>query len=129
MAHRVVLDDELRRDGRAVAPFEAIASRMGLTINREKTRIVNLRRNQERLEFLGYQIGLAPVRRDRSRHYWRMASMTPLRWRSASVEPVNVSRNNYTRTQAGSPRSRAWTSPVKKTATAATTSSRLPGSP
>jgi len=26
----------------------------------------------ERLEFLGYQIGLGPVRADRSRHYWRM---------------------------------------------------------
>jgi hypothetical protein len=31
---------------------------LGLKLNREKTRIVNLRRNQERLEFLGYQIGL-----------------------------------------------------------------------
>jgi RNA-directed DNA polymerase len=45
---------------------------LGLTLNRDKTRIVNLRRNQERLEFLGYQIGLAPVREDRRRHYWRM---------------------------------------------------------
>src|SRR5271166_4415293 len=33
---------------------------LGLKLNRQKTRIVNLRRNQERLEFLGYQIGLAP---------------------------------------------------------------------
>jgi len=45
---------------------------LGLKLNREKTRIVNLRRKQERLEFLGYQIGLAPVRDDRSRHYWRL---------------------------------------------------------
>jgi RNA-directed DNA polymerase len=45
---------------------------LGLKLNREKTRIVNLRRAEERLEFLGYQIGLAPVRVDRSRHYWRM---------------------------------------------------------
>ena len=45
---------------------------MGKKPNRQKTRIVNLRRNQEHLEFLGYQIGLAPVRADRSRHYWRM---------------------------------------------------------
>lgn len=45
---------------------------LGLKLNREKTRIVNLRRKQERLEFLGYQIGLAPVRDDRRRHYWRM---------------------------------------------------------
>lgn len=45
---------------------------LGLKLNREKTRIVNLRRNQERLEFLGYQIGLAPVRDDRSHHYWRL---------------------------------------------------------
>jgi RNA-directed DNA polymerase len=45
---------------------------LGLKLNRQKTRIVNLRRNQERLEFLGYQIGLAPMRDDRRRHYWRM---------------------------------------------------------
>jgi len=45
---------------------------LGLKLNRQKSRIVNLRRNQERLEFLGYQIGLAPVRADRRRHYWRM---------------------------------------------------------
>jgi hypothetical protein len=45
---------------------------LGLKLNREKTRIVNLRRPEERLEFLGYQIGLAPVRADRTRHYWRM---------------------------------------------------------
>jgi RNA-directed DNA polymerase len=51
---------------------EKLEAWLGLKLNREKTRIVNLRRNQERLEFLGYQIGLAPVREDRSRHYWRM---------------------------------------------------------
>jgi RNA-directed DNA polymerase len=45
---------------------------LGLRLNRQKTRIVNLRRRSERLEFLGYQIGLAPVREDRRRHYWRM---------------------------------------------------------
>ena len=45
---------------------------LGLKLNRDKTRIVNLRRPEERLEFLGYQIGLAPVRADRRRHYWRM---------------------------------------------------------
>jgi len=45
---------------------------LGLKLNREKTRIVNLRRPEERLEFLGYQVGLAPVRTDRCRHYWRM---------------------------------------------------------
>jgi len=45
---------------------------LGLELNRDKTRIVNLRRPEERLEFLGYQIGLAPVRADRRRHYWRM---------------------------------------------------------
>jgi RNA-directed DNA polymerase len=45
---------------------------LGLKLNRDKTRIVNLRRPEERLEFLGYQVGLAPVRTDRCRHYWRM---------------------------------------------------------
>ena len=45
---------------------------LGLKLNRKKTRMVNLGRNQERLEFLGYQFGLAPVLADRSRHCWRM---------------------------------------------------------
>jgi RNA-directed DNA polymerase len=33
---------------------------LGLKLNRDKTRIVNLRRPEERLEFLGYQIRLSP---------------------------------------------------------------------
>ena len=44
-----------------------------------------------------------------------------LRWRSASVEPVNASLNNCTRRRAGSPISLVWTSHAKKTATAVTT--------
>ena len=40
---------------------------LGLKLNRQKTRVVNLRRDQERLEFLGYQIGLAPVKEDQIR--------------------------------------------------------------
>jgi RNA-directed DNA polymerase len=42
---------------------EKLEAWLGLKLNRQKSRIVNLRRNQERLEFLGYQIGLAPNRR------------------------------------------------------------------
>jgi RNA-directed DNA polymerase len=63
-----------RHLGSRVGDFiaEKLEGWLGLKLNREKTRIVNLRRSQERLEFLGYQIGLAPVRADRSRHYWRM---------------------------------------------------------
>ena len=36
---------------------------LGLKLNRDKTRIVNLRRPEERLEFLDYQVGLAPCER------------------------------------------------------------------
>jgi RNA-directed DNA polymerase len=43
-----------------------------LKINRQKTRIVKLRTPQERLEFLGYQIGLAPDLQSRCRCYWRL---------------------------------------------------------
>lgn len=43
-----------------------------LKINRQKTRIVKLRTAQERLEFLGYQVGLAPDLRTRRHCYWRL---------------------------------------------------------
>ena len=45
---------------------------LGLKINRQKTRIVKLRTPEERLEFLGYQIGLAPDLRTRGHCYWRL---------------------------------------------------------
>jgi RNA-directed DNA polymerase len=51
---------------------EKLEAWLGLKLNRQKSQIVNLRRNQERLEFLGYQIPKAPVREDRRRDYWRM---------------------------------------------------------
>jgi RNA-directed DNA polymerase len=45
---------------------------LGLKINRNKTRTVKLRGPKERLEFLGYQIGLAPDQRTRQHCYWRL---------------------------------------------------------
>jgi len=43
----------------------------GLKINRQKTRIVKLSAKDQRLEFLGYQIGLAPDLKTRSGASWR----------------------------------------------------------
>ena len=51
---------------------EKLENWLGLKINRQKTRIVKLRKNEERLEFLGYQIGLAPDQRTRQHCYWRL---------------------------------------------------------
>jgi RNA-directed DNA polymerase len=45
---------------------------LGLKINRQKTRVVKLRTNHDRLEFLGYQIGLATDLRTRTHYYWRL---------------------------------------------------------
>ena len=45
---------------------------LGLKINREKTRIVKLSSKDQRLECLGYQIGLAPDLKTRQHYYWRL---------------------------------------------------------
>jgi RNA-directed DNA polymerase len=45
---------------------------LGLKINRQKTRIVKLSTEDQRLEFLGYQIGLAPDLKTRQHYYWRL---------------------------------------------------------
>jgi RNA-directed DNA polymerase len=45
---------------------------LGLKINRQKTRIVKLSSKDQRLEFLGYQIGLAPDLKTRQHYYWRL---------------------------------------------------------
>jgi len=51
---------------------EKLENWLGLKINRQKTRIVKLRPKGERLEFLGYQIGLAPDLCTRQHYYWRL---------------------------------------------------------
>jgi RNA-directed DNA polymerase len=51
---------------------EKLENWLGLKINRQKTRIVKLSDSNQRLEFLGYQIGLAADRVNRQRHYWRL---------------------------------------------------------
>jgi len=45
---------------------------LGLKINRQKTRVIKLRTKGDRLEFLGYQIGLAADLRTRTHCYWRV---------------------------------------------------------
>jgi RNA-directed DNA polymerase len=51
---------------------EKLENWLGLKINRPKTRIVKLRTKDERIEFLGYQIGLAPDLHTREHCYWRL---------------------------------------------------------
>ena len=51
---------------------EKLEQWLGLKINRQKTRIIKLRTKDERLEFLGYQIGLAPDLCTRQHCYWRL---------------------------------------------------------
>jgi RNA-directed DNA polymerase len=51
---------------------EKIESWLGLKINRQKTRIIKLRMKEQRLGFLGYQIGLAPDLKTRQHYYWRL---------------------------------------------------------
>jgi RNA-directed DNA polymerase len=59
---------------------EKLEQWLELKINRQKTRIVKLRTKDERLEFLGYQIGLASDLRTRQHCYWRLeASAKALR--------------------------------------------------
>jgi RNA-directed DNA polymerase len=51
---------------------EKLESWLGLKINRQKTRVVRLRSKDQRLEFLGYQIALAPDLETRQHYYWRL---------------------------------------------------------
>jgi RNA-directed DNA polymerase len=45
---------------------------LGLKLNEQKTRVVQLQSKEQRLEFLGYQIGLAPDLKSRKHYYWRL---------------------------------------------------------
>jgi RNA-directed DNA polymerase len=48
---------------------EKLEAWLGLKINRKKTRIVKLRSKDQRLEFLGYQIGLGVDLKTRQHYY------------------------------------------------------------
>ena len=63
-----------RHLGKRIETFisEKLEKWLGLRVNRAKSRIVKLRTAQERLEFLGYQIGLAADLRTRAHCYWRL---------------------------------------------------------
>ena len=52
---------------------EKIEAWLGLKINREKTRTVNLREEGATLEFLGYRFGLDRDKRGRNQRYWNMS--------------------------------------------------------
>jgi RNA-directed DNA polymerase len=55
---------------------EKLESWLGLKINRNKTRIVKLHSKDQRLEFLGYQIGLGTDLKTRQHYYWRLEPST-----------------------------------------------------
>lgn len=63
-----------RHQGSRIETFitQKLENWLGLRINRAKSRIVKLRTTQQRLEFLGYQIGLAADLRTRAHNYWRL---------------------------------------------------------
>ena len=69
--HLVVL---ARHMGTRIETFitEKLEAWLGLKINRKKTRIVKLRSKDQRLEFLGYQIGLGVDLKTRQHYYWRL---------------------------------------------------------
>jgi RNA-directed DNA polymerase len=72
---------------------EKLENWLGLKINRQKTRIVKLRTEDERLEFLGYQIGLAADLRTRQHCYWRLEpSATALRRELDKVRDMTSAR-------------------------------------
>jgi RNA-directed DNA polymerase len=51
---------------------ETLEGWLGLKINGQKTRVVKLQHKGQRLEFLGYEIGLAADLKTRQHHYWRL---------------------------------------------------------
>jgi RNA-directed DNA polymerase len=63
-----------RQQSEAVAAFieQKLEGWLGLKINREKTRVVNLREEGTALEFLGYRFGLDWDRFGRKRRYWNL---------------------------------------------------------
>lgn len=63
-----------RRVGTRIKTFitDTLEGWLGLKLNNQKTRVVKLQNKEQRLEFLGYQIGLAPDLQSRKHHYWRL---------------------------------------------------------
>ena len=69
----------------------------GLKINRQKTRIVKLSAKDQRLEFLGYQIGLAPDLKTRQHYYWRLEpSAKALRRELDKLRDMTAARHSGT---------------------------------
>ena len=69
----------------------------GLKINRQKTRIVKLSAKDQRLEFLGYQIGLAPDLKTRKHYYWRLEpSAKALRRELDKLRDMTAARHSGT---------------------------------
>ena len=70
---------------------------LGLKINRQKTRVVKLRSKDQRLEFLGYQIGLAADLQTRQHYYWRLEpSAKALRRELDKLRDMTAARHGAT---------------------------------
>jgi RNA-directed DNA polymerase len=76
---------------------EKLESWLGLKINRKKTRIVKLRSKDQRLEFLGYQIGLGTDLKTRQHFYWRLEpSAKALRRELDKLRDMTAARHGAT---------------------------------
>lgn len=76
---------------------QKLESWLGLKINRQKTRIVKLRSKDQRLEFLGYQIGLAADLQTRQHYYWRLEpSAKALRRELDKLRDMTAARHGAT---------------------------------
>src|SRR5215469_2101833 len=74
-----------------------LESWLGLKINRDKTRVVKLQSKDQRLEFLGYQIGLAPDLKTRQHYYWKMEpSAKALRRELDKIREMTAARHGAT---------------------------------
>ena len=76
---------------------EKLESWLGLKINRKKTQIVKLRSKDQRLEFLGYQIGLGTDLKTRQHFYWRLEpSAKALRRELDKLRDMTAARHGAT---------------------------------
>jgi RNA-directed DNA polymerase len=76
---------------------EKLEGWLGLKINRQKTRIVKLRTKEQRLEFLGYQIGLGTDLKTGQHYYWRLEpSAKSLRRELDKIRDLTAARQGST---------------------------------
>jgi len=88
-----------RHAGTRIESFitEKLEGWLGLKINRQKTRIVKLRIKEQRLEFLGYQIGLGTDLKTRQHYYWRLEPSTQsLRRELDKIRDLTAARHGAT---------------------------------